>query len=93
MHSGGRVFKVAALSERDWVLCRCFCLHAMAAPTANLVPITRAFLSKFYDQHPFEPISEDVKKLQTRLQGLQDELENEWSKQGAGREGYSLNIA
>eukprot|EP00243_Klebsormidium_subtile_P001512 TRINITY_DN12686_c0_g1_i1.p1 TRINITY_DN12686_c0_g1~~TRINITY_DN12686_c0_g1_i1.p1 ORF type:complete len:448 (-),score=130.43 TRINITY_DN12686_c0_g1_i1:330-1673(-) len=55
----------------------------MAAPTANLVPITRAFLSKFYVQHPFEPISEDVKKLQARLQGLEDELEKEWGKQGA----------
>jgi hypothetical protein len=56
----------------------------MAVSTANLVPITRAFLSKFYDQHPFEPISGDVKKLQKRLQGLEDELESEWKKHGAG---------
>ncbi|KAH9550990.1 hypothetical protein CY35_10G101000 [Sphagnum magellanicum] len=33
------------------------------ASTAGLVPITRAFLSKFYDKYPFQPLTSDVSLL------------------------------
>ncbi|CAK9205892.1 unnamed protein product [Sphagnum jensenii] len=35
------------------------------ASTAGLVPITRAFLSKFYDKYPFKPLVSDVSLLAT----------------------------
>lgn len=35
----------------------------MAASTAGLVPITRAFLAKFYDKYPFTPLAPEVGTL------------------------------
>eukprot|EP00850_Spirogloea_muscicola_P024099 SM000441S16123 [mRNA] locus=s441:16177:19803:- [translate_table: standard] len=43
--------------------------------TAGLVPITRQFLAKFYDQHPFDPLPPDVARLHARLQPLLDSLD------------------
>jgi hypothetical protein len=39
--------------------------RAAMASTAGLVPITRAFLSKFYDNYPFKPLVADVSLLAT----------------------------
>jgi hypothetical protein len=39
--------------------------RAAMASTAGLVPITRAFLSKFYDKYPFKPLVSDVSLLAT----------------------------
>lgn len=38
-------------------------LAAMAASTAGLVPITRAFLAKFYDKYPFPPLAPEVETV------------------------------
>lgn len=35
----------------------------MAASTAGLVPINRAFLAKFYDKYPFAPLAPEVETL------------------------------
>ncbi|PWA68701.1 GOLD-like protein [Artemisia annua] len=42
----------------------------MAASTNGLVPITRAFLSSYYDKYPFPPISDDVTRLSDHLHTL-----------------------
>lgn len=39
----------------------------MAASTAGLVPITRAFLAKFYDKYPFSPLAPEVDSLLVSL--------------------------
>ena len=39
----------------------------MAASTAGLVPITKAFLAKFYDKYPFTPLAEEIPSLATSL--------------------------
>lgn len=39
----------------------------MAASTAGLVPITRAFLAKFYDKYPFPPVAPAVDTLLVSL--------------------------
>lgn len=38
-----------------------------AASTAGLVPITRAFLAKFYDKYPFAPLAPEVDSLLVAL--------------------------
>ncbi|KAL8237322.1 hypothetical protein R6Q59_018403 [Mikania micrantha] len=40
------------------------------ASTNGLVPITRAFLSSFYDKHPFPSISPDVSRLTDELYNM-----------------------
>ncbi|MCO5569646.1 hypothetical protein L7F22_023362 [Adiantum nelumboides] len=37
------------------------------ASTAGLVPITRAYLAKFYDKYPYSPACEDIASLTTSL--------------------------
>ncbi|KAI5062251.1 hypothetical protein GOP47_0022790 [Adiantum capillus-veneris] len=37
------------------------------ASTAGLVPITRAYLAKFYDKYPYTPACEDISSLTTSL--------------------------
>lgn len=36
----------------------------------GLVPITRAYLSSYYDKYPFEPLSEDVIRLSSEIRSL-----------------------
>ncbi|KAF5199139.1 retinal-binding protein [Thalictrum thalictroides] len=47
------------------------------ASTEGLVPITRAFLSRFYDKYPFTPLSDDVTQLSSQLLTLSKDLINE----------------
>lgn len=47
----------------------------MAASTEGLVPITRAFLSSYYDKHPFTPpLSPDVSHLTSLLRTMTTDL-------------------
>nr|AFK45888.1 unknown [Lotus japonicus] len=46
----------------------------MAASTEGLVPITRAFLASYYDNHPFTPLSPNVDTLSSRLRSIADHL-------------------
>uniref|UniRef100_A0A1D1YSY2 Retinal-binding protein n=2 Tax=Anthurium amnicola TaxID=1678845 RepID=A0A1D1YSY2_9ARAE len=50
----------------------------MASPLDGLVPITRAFLARYYDKYPFSPISEDVPRLTAELRALSRLLEEEF---------------
>ncbi|KAK9068965.1 hypothetical protein SSX86_013081 [Deinandra increscens subsp. villosa] len=43
---------------------------------AGLVPITRTFLSSYYNQHPFPPISDDVSRLSQQLRSLSIHLQD-----------------
>lgn len=61
------------------------------ASTAGLIPITRAFLAKFYDKYPFDPISSDKAGLLDRLKSLSDDLEKERIEAG-GVEGLADGI-
>ncbi|KAF9592284.1 hypothetical protein IFM89_013510 [Coptis chinensis] len=44
------------------------------ASTEGLVPITRAFLSNYYDNYPFTPLSSDVSQLSSQLISLSKDL-------------------
>ncbi|XP_058743264.1 uncharacterized protein LOC131616052 isoform X1 [Vicia villosa] len=45
------------------------------ASTEGLVPITRAFLASYYDQHPFTPpLSPDVSRLSSQLRSMANHL-------------------
>ncbi|CAI8606631.1 unnamed protein product [Vicia faba] len=45
------------------------------ASTEGLVPITRAFLASYYDQHPFTPpLSPDVSRLSSHLRSMATDL-------------------
>jgi hypothetical protein len=44
------------------------------ASTEGLMPITRAFLSSYYDRYPFSPISSDVSRLSNDLYALATDL-------------------
>ncbi|XP_077239217.1 retinal-binding protein [Tasmannia lanceolata] len=48
------------------------------ASTDGLVPITRAFLSRYYDKYPFTPLSDDVSRLSTDLRAMANDLRNEF---------------
>lgn len=48
--------------------------------TEGLVPITRAFLAKFYDSYPFDPIVPELTELDSRLQVLTDQFNTERQK-------------
>ncbi|KAI3742808.1 hypothetical protein L1987_60504 [Smallanthus sonchifolius] len=43
---------------------------------ACLVPITRAFLSSYYDKHQFPPISDDVARLSEQLYSFSADLQD-----------------
>ncbi|XP_071697245.1 uncharacterized protein [Rutidosis leptorrhynchoides] len=45
------------------------------ASTNGLVPITRAFLSSYYDKYPFSPISADVTRLTNELHKISIDLQ------------------
>ncbi|XP_020521754.1 uncharacterized protein LOC18432474 isoform X1 [Amborella trichopoda] len=47
------------------------------ASTAGLVPITRAILSRYYDNHHFNPLSEDVPRLSDELREFSKALQEE----------------
>nr|XP_043611525.1 uncharacterized protein LOC122583162 [Erigeron canadensis] len=42
----------------------------------GLVPITRAFLSSYYDKHHFPPVSDDVSRISQQLHNLSNNLRN-----------------
>ncbi|PNY04989.1 hypothetical protein L195_g001423 [Trifolium pratense] len=44
------------------------------ASTEGLVPITRAFLSSYYDKHPFTPLSPHVSLLSSQLRTMATDL-------------------
>lgn len=45
------------------------------ASTDGLVPITRSFLSSYYDKYPFEPLSDDVARLTSEIRSIIRELQ------------------
>lgn len=45
------------------------------ASTDGLVPITRAFLSSYYDKYPFGPLSNDVARLTSEIRSIISELQ------------------
>ncbi|MFS7987279.1 putative GOLD domain-containing protein [Helianthus anomalus] len=49
----------------------------MSSKKSSLVPITRAFLSSYYDKHPFPPISDDVSRLSQQLRSLSAGLQQD----------------
>ncbi|EHA8590721.1 hypothetical protein COCNU_scaffold023055G000030 [Cocos nucifera] len=44
------------------------------ASTEGLVPITRAFLARYYDKYPLPPLPDDVPRLTAELRGFSDSL-------------------
>ena len=50
------------------------------ASTKGLIPITKAFLSKFYDGYPFENIRPEVKKSEEKLMALSQSMDDQRSK-------------
>lgn len=44
------------------------------ASTNGMVPITRAFLSSYYDKYPFSPIVSDVSRLSDELHNMSNDL-------------------
>eukprot|EP01018_Ginkgo_biloba_P004680 Gb_07074 [translate_table: standard] len=51
------------------------------ASTEGLVPITRAYLAKFYDKYAFGPLSEDVPRLSNELRQQYKSLQAEIAQQ------------
>ncbi|WOK93723.1 hypothetical protein Cni_G02423 [Canna indica] len=49
----------------------------MALSTEGLVPITRAFLARYYDKYPVPPMSEDVARITAELRELSNGLASE----------------
>ena len=61
----------------------------MAKSTAGLVPITRAFLAKFYESYPFDPLADDVAKLYDRLVSQSEPLNAQYkTAKGRSYEGF-----
>ncbi|CAA6661907.1 unnamed protein product [Spirodela intermedia] len=50
----------------------------MNSSVEGLVPITRAFLSRYYDKYPFSPISDDVTRLTSELRILSGVFEKDF---------------
>lgn len=50
--------------------------HEMTS-SAGLVPITKSFLSRYYDMYPFPPLSDDVSRLTDQLRELAARLQKE----------------
>ncbi|KAL5720627.1 hypothetical protein ACHQM5_013278 [Ranunculus cassubicifolius] len=50
----------------------------MAASTEGLMPITREYLSKFYDNYPFSPLSDDVQLLSEQLLSFSKQLAHQF---------------
>ncbi|XP_072985409.1 uncharacterized protein [Typha latifolia] len=50
----------------------------MASSTDGLVPITRAFLARYYDNYPLPPLTDDVSRLTAELKRLSDDLVREF---------------
>ncbi|XP_010278895.1 PREDICTED: uncharacterized protein LOC104612935 [Nelumbo nucifera] len=48
------------------------------ASTEGLVPITRAFLARYYDKYPFEPLPDDVSGLTAELRSMSSDLQKEF---------------
>ncbi|KAF6172696.1 hypothetical protein GIB67_042019 [Kingdonia uniflora] len=48
------------------------------ASTEGLMPITREYLSRFYDNYPFTPLSDDVSRLSSELQAISNNLKEEF---------------
>ncbi|XXG40124.1 hypothetical protein AAC387_Pa01g0917 [Persea americana] len=46
----------------------------MASSTEGLVPITRTFLSRYYDKYPFTPLCDDVSRLSSELRAMAEDL-------------------
>ncbi|XP_058075212.1 uncharacterized protein LOC131223736 isoform X2 [Magnolia sinica] len=46
----------------------------MASSTEGLVPITRAYLARYYDKYPFPPLSDDVSRLSALLRSMSEDL-------------------
>ncbi|EXC35202.1 hypothetical protein L484_022756 [Morus notabilis] len=44
------------------------------ASTEGLVPITRAFLSSYYDKYPFSPLSDDVSRLSSEIRSFANDV-------------------
>lgn len=44
------------------------------ASTEGLVPITRAFLSSYYDKYPFTPLSDDVSRLSSQIRSFANDF-------------------
>lgn len=44
------------------------------ASTEGLVPITRAFLSSYYDTYKFPPLSDDIARLSSEIRSLTADL-------------------
>ncbi|XP_059296778.1 uncharacterized protein LOC132049842 isoform X2 [Lycium ferocissimum] len=44
------------------------------ASTEGLMPITRAFLAKYYDKYPFAPLSQDVSRLTHEIHSMASDL-------------------
>ncbi|KAF4376881.1 hypothetical protein G4B88_018421 [Cannabis sativa] len=44
------------------------------ASTEGLVPITRTFLSSYYDKYPFAPLSDDVSRLSSQIRSMANDL-------------------
>nr|XP_043621022.1 uncharacterized protein LOC122592776 isoform X2 [Erigeron canadensis] len=55
-----------------------------SSSTNGMVPITRAFLSSYYDKYPFSPISPDVTRLTNELQNMASLLVDNHLPQGVG---------
>ncbi|XP_058110822.1 uncharacterized protein LOC131253710 isoform X2 [Magnolia sinica] len=49
-----------------------------SSSTEGLVPITRAFLARFYDKYPFPPLSDDVSHLSAQLRSSSNGLLKEF---------------
>lgn len=49
------------------------------ASTKGLVPITRSFLSRYYDKYPFNPLCDDVSRLTSELRAMAEDLQREFS--------------
>ena len=45
------------------------------ASTEGLVPITRAYLSTYYDKYPFVPLSDDVTNLSAKIRSIITDLQ------------------
>ncbi|KAJ0978150.1 hypothetical protein J5N97_013624 [Dioscorea zingiberensis] len=45
-----------------------------SSSTEGLVPITRAFLARYYDKYPLPPLSDDVARLTCELRRMSDRL-------------------
>lgn len=49
-------------------------LRSAMASTEGMVPITREFLARYYDNYPFDPLAGDVGRLSGELRAMSGEL-------------------